>query len=307
MKQKRIIYLIIFIWMGFQLHAQITIGSGDPPHPGAVLELKSNDKGFLGPRVQLQRISSPDPVINPAKGLLVFNIGDSGSGSEQVKKERFYSWSGTEWVEFVYEEAIEGEITQIMDDAGIPRSAIFHLNGTDIIDGGTQLGMLDAMKGLGLGEATKLIFKETYNMTNNNVTHAIAYDCSFLLFKKGVYSITFAYQFVPSKPYKTEYRYRENDCIASSYFVDFPLERNGITGDRARIHNVAYHEKGDYSQHGGSISYVVKIESDGTQWQVQFGAGQSGASCNYQPGHKAIPGFSLVNESTFLLVTRMGD
>ncbi len=310
MKYKGIPYLILLLLLACKLHAQVTIGNDDPPHEGAVLELKSNNKGFLGPRVQLESISSPNPITNPAVGLLVFNIADSGTGDEQVKKERFYVWGGAEWVEFVYDEIIEGEITQILDDAGIPRSAVYHLNGTDIIDNSNPAnpvrGVYNIMVGLNLGMKAKLLFKETYNQTGGNVSHVIAWENSFLIFKKGTYSITFAYQFIPSSNAYPNPSTPIGTCTASSYFMDFPLEGGSIQGDRARIHNVAYHATLKNSHHGGSISYVVKIEEDNQQWQIQLGAGQSGSNCN-DSNNLAIPGFSLVNESTFILVTRIGD
>lgn len=316
MKQKGIISLVIFILLGFELYTQIIIGDSGPINEGAVLELKSDNKGFLGPRVQLENTSSPNPVTNPAKGLLVFNIADNGIGEQQVKKERYYLWSGTEWVEFIYEEIIEGEITEIMDDAGIPRSAVYHLNGTDTIDyrdrDNPVRGMFDVMKDLGLGAKARLYFKETHNETNGNVQLVIdSWLNSYLRFKKGTYSITFAYQFIPSVNAHPNQSTPVSTCTASSYFMDFPLERSGISGDRARIHNVAYHASGNDSHHGGAISYVVKIEEDNLLWRIQLGAGQSGSNCNYNKDINnrdlAIPGFSLVNDNTFVLVSRIGD
>lgn len=310
MKKEKAICLIIFVLLGFKLHSQVTIGSDDPPHKGAVLELKSSNKGFLGPRVQLENTSTPEPIKNPAKGLLVFNTGDNGTGDQQVKKERFYIWSGTEWIEFLYEYAVEGEIIQTIEDAGIPRSAVFHLNGTDKIDNRNTakpiLGMYDVMKGIGLGGKADLSFKETQNETHGKVTLVIAGKRSSLQFKRGTYSITFAYQFIPSTyAYPNPYT-PEQKCTASSYFVDFPLERSVISGDRARIHNVAYHSTGINAHHGGSISYVVKIEQDDLSWNLHLGAGQSGSNCN-NASNQAIPGFSLVNDNTFVLVSRIGD
>lgn len=226
--------------------------------------------------------------------------------------EQFYVWSGTEWLEFVYEEIVEGEIIQIIKDAGIPRSAVFHLNGTNIIDKRNPakpiLGMFDIMKDKWLGETSSLNFKETINETDGKVTLVTnPSGNSSLKFQKGVYSITYAYQFIPST-YANDPRAStpQARCTASSYFVDFPLEKSGITGDRARIHNVAYHATGVNAHHGGSIGYVVKIEENNLVWELHLGAGQSGVNCNYNVD-KAIPGFSLVNDNTFILVSWMGD
>ncbi|MDU1891223.1 MAG: hypothetical protein E6767_11075 [Dysgonomonas sp.] len=313
MKYYRLIYLVTWLIFGFNLSAQVTIGSGDTPHRGAVLELKSEDKGFLGPRVQLESTSSPDPIQNPANGLLVFNIGDKGTGKTKVEKEKFYFWSEDQWVEFVYEDVLEAEIQDLLKNLGIPRSAIFHLDGDKIIDNRTPskpvMGMYNVMFGLGLGERTRIYLKETDNETEGNVVFAEdQYRNAFLIFKKGTYSITFAYQFIPSTYASPNSSTPDTKCTASSYFVDFPLESSSISGDRARIHNVAYHATGSEAHHGGSISYVIKIEQDNRQWQVQFGAGQSGANCNdASNNYKAIAGFSLMNDNTFVLVSRIGD
>ncbi|MDR2954279.1 MAG: hypothetical protein LBV43_04285 [Prevotella sp.] len=311
MNYGKLLPLFIVIISGLNLPAQVTIGSSDPPHLGAVLELKSNNKGFLGPRVQLESTTSPNPVSNPATGLLVFNTGDSGEEDKKVEKDKFYFWSGSEWVEFVYEEVLEAEINDWLEKLGIPRSAVYHLDGTDIIDNRDSanpvMGMFDVMKDAGLGVRRWLRFKETDNETDGKVRLSIqSGQYYYLYFMKGVYSITFSYQFIPSTYAYPNGTTPQPSCTASSYFVDFPLERNGISTDRARIHNVAYHKPGNEAHHGGAISYVLKIENDNTFWEMRLGAGQSGSNCNYR-SNLAIPGFSLVNQSTFILVSRIGD
>jgi hypothetical protein len=52
MKNKLVFFIITIL--SLNLSGQVTMGSGDPPHKGAVLELKSEKLGFLGPRIQLQ-------------------------------------------------------------------------------------------------------------------------------------------------------------------------------------------------------------------------------------------------------------
>ncbi|MDR2949619.1 MAG: hypothetical protein LBV71_10460 [Prevotella sp.] len=309
--KNKLIFFIITIILSLNLSAQVTMGSSDPPHKGAVLELKSEKLGFLGPRIQLQGVSSPNPIVSPAKGLLVFNIGDNGTGDDKVEKEKFYFWSGSKWIEFVYEDVLEAEINDLLKGLGIPRSAVFHLNGQDKIDNSDPanpvMGMFDVMKDANLGDRRWLSFKETDNETNGDVRLVFQSPAYYhLYFKKGVYSITFAYQFIPSVNAYPNPSIPRDACTASSYFVDFPLEKNGITTDRARIHNVAYHNPGREGHHGGAISYVVRIESDNTSWGLRLGAGQSGVNCNYN-GTLAIPGFSLMNENTFVLVSRIGD
>lgn len=45
--------------------------TGANPHPSSILDISSNDKGFLPPRLTtLQRNS----ITTPAKGLVIYNI-----------------------------------------------------------------------------------------------------------------------------------------------------------------------------------------------------------------------------------------
>ena len=80
------------------LQAQVTIGSSDEPHVGAVLDLQSTEKGLLLPRVELANVNSFAPLTEDAekdaKGMVVYNtkenvIGGTGTG--------IYSWDGSKW------------------------------------------------------------------------------------------------------------------------------------------------------------------------------------------------------------------
>lgn len=64
------------------------------PDASAILDVQSDDKGILVPRIMLESISSPDPVTNPTEGLLVYNnSGDLPKG--------YYYWDGSEWIFFL--------------------------------------------------------------------------------------------------------------------------------------------------------------------------------------------------------------
>lgn len=68
----RILLLFLCLSATGNLFAQVKIG-GDPkesPHPSAVLELKSNDKGLLLPRMSQQQMLA---IKDPADALVVFN------------------------------------------------------------------------------------------------------------------------------------------------------------------------------------------------------------------------------------------
>jgi hypothetical protein len=90
--------------------AQVTIGSGNPPAKGALLDLKEKDnpggttaaKGILLPRVELSGPYSLYPLLKAAdaadpternthKGTIVYNVGTNLS-------EGLYCWDGDKWV-----------------------------------------------------------------------------------------------------------------------------------------------------------------------------------------------------------------
>lgn len=96
MQTRKLLTLLIAI-IGFLPHirGQVTIGTLNPPHASAVLELDSEnkDKGFLLPRVNLKSASDVSTIPNPKKGLLVYNLGQEAS----FPVVALVYWNGTEW------------------------------------------------------------------------------------------------------------------------------------------------------------------------------------------------------------------
>ena len=96
--RKRIYFftLVLLFLTGQVVNAQVTIGSNDDPHAGAVLELKS-DKGFLLPRVSLTNATSFDlgGSATAAEGMVVYNLNGSFEGGKGV-----YVWNGAKWQAF---------------------------------------------------------------------------------------------------------------------------------------------------------------------------------------------------------------
>jgi hypothetical protein len=82
----------IFAFFPFLCTAQIGIGT-ITPHPSAILDITSSNKGLLIPRVNLTDVNNlTSPINTPAEGLMVWNtnngtIGGSGKG--------FYFYTGT--------------------------------------------------------------------------------------------------------------------------------------------------------------------------------------------------------------------
>jgi hypothetical protein len=69
-----------------QVYAQVSVNNdGSPPHSSAMFEVKSDNKGFLPPRMGWPKIQS---IANPAAGLVVYDEG--------IKALRMYD--GSQWI-----------------------------------------------------------------------------------------------------------------------------------------------------------------------------------------------------------------
>lgn len=102
MKQIFIFFAIFFCVTAS--NAQVTIGSGIPPHTGALLDLKENTdgsstRGLLLPRVALEAINNPAPLAAHEKGMTVYNIATSASSvsSAYYVSPGLYYNDGTKW------------------------------------------------------------------------------------------------------------------------------------------------------------------------------------------------------------------
>ena len=98
---KRNVFLIVMLLIGsaMSVNAQVTIGKNANPHPSALLDLVSNNKGLLLPRVAL----AADPtefVLNQeeagdealAVGMIVYNTADDMQSGKGI-----YFWDGVKW------------------------------------------------------------------------------------------------------------------------------------------------------------------------------------------------------------------
>jgi hypothetical protein len=81
---------IIFLFMGFVGLAQTGIGT-TTPDASAKLDVYSNNKGFLPPRVTLTSVTDAATIPSPATGLLVYNVGSAGL------QAGYYYWNGSSW------------------------------------------------------------------------------------------------------------------------------------------------------------------------------------------------------------------
>jgi hypothetical protein len=81
---------IIFLFMGFVGLAQTGIGT-TTPDASAKLDVYSNNKGFLPPRVTLTSVTDASTIPSPATGLLAYNVGSAGL------QAGYYYWNGSSW------------------------------------------------------------------------------------------------------------------------------------------------------------------------------------------------------------------
>lgn len=91
---------IIFIFLSLYLtdaRAQASIGSGEPPHDGAILEIVSNNtRGLILPKVSLSSKSVWHPIDgSKIDGMLVFNT--STSTDNGLKGKGIYIWYRDKW------------------------------------------------------------------------------------------------------------------------------------------------------------------------------------------------------------------
>jgi hypothetical protein len=92
---KKIFFLMLtfLIVSAASMNAQVTIGSLDDPHPGALLDLKSTTQGLLLPQVTLSTSTNflTTEGKATARGMLVYNTGNTLEGPG------LYVWTGSVW------------------------------------------------------------------------------------------------------------------------------------------------------------------------------------------------------------------
>ena len=96
MKNKHIIFLLILLGINFNAQkGSVGIGTSNPD-PSAILDLVSNSKGLMIPKVTLNHNNVSDysfMATIPTTSLLVYNTNASFSGGKGL-----YYWDGTKWV-----------------------------------------------------------------------------------------------------------------------------------------------------------------------------------------------------------------
>ena len=96
--RKAAFITFIFLSLYFtNAKAQASIGSGEPPHDGAILEIVSNDiRGLLLPKVSLTSASAWQPIDgDETEGMIVYNINSATANG--LKGKGVYVWYDNKW------------------------------------------------------------------------------------------------------------------------------------------------------------------------------------------------------------------
>lgn len=93
MKKINLILILILGMAGYS-YSQVAINiDGSNPDSSAMLDVQSDSKGMLIPRVTLTSNTDNTTIENPAIGLLVYNTGNDSI----FKIKGFLFWNGSEW------------------------------------------------------------------------------------------------------------------------------------------------------------------------------------------------------------------
>lgn len=100
-------FVLIGVLFSIQIFAQTGIGTTSP-NASAKLDVFSETKGFLPPRVALTSTSAFSPITGlsdasallTAAGLLVYNTATIGSAPSNVTPGYYY-WNGTSWIRLI--------------------------------------------------------------------------------------------------------------------------------------------------------------------------------------------------------------
>jgi hypothetical protein len=93
---KKKIFCLLIGLVTITIKSQVGIGTATPD-PSSILELSSSDKALILPRVSLTSTTDITTVTNPVKGLVVYNLSDSGTGTGRVYKDLIYLYDGVLW------------------------------------------------------------------------------------------------------------------------------------------------------------------------------------------------------------------
>ncbi len=161
MKMFRYILILPFFFLTVIAMAQVTIGSGITPNPGAILDLKEDNsvnqnstRGLGLPRVELEDINelypmfaSGDPAYTPDQkkihiGLAIYNTKDDLSNRLCPGP---YAWNGNKWIRLWGDcetnsvSCNPSIVLQIAGTSGVPITPVSHAINLILVYAGINL------------------------------------------------------------------------------------------------------------------------------------------------------------------------
>lgn len=112
---SRIYFSLSMVAFGL-INGQVGINTATPD-PSAILDLSQSSKpgGLKLPAVALQSTTDVTTISNPATGLMVFNIANSGTGLGVVTAGSIYKFNGTVWKKLsTKDETLSGNIPKVV-------------------------------------------------------------------------------------------------------------------------------------------------------------------------------------------------
>ncbi|GAA5094931.1 hypothetical protein GCM10023210_27070 [Chryseobacterium ginsengisoli] len=101
MKNNKLFFTLLMGFTGvINIYSQVGINTATP-HPSALLDIGSIDKGFLINKVPLQSRNDITTISNPKRGTLIIASTTVGSGNTQITAGTLYKFDGTQWQELL--------------------------------------------------------------------------------------------------------------------------------------------------------------------------------------------------------------
>lgn len=113
---ERKITICICLLINLITNAQVGINTTNPD-PSSVLDITSDDKGVLLPRVTLNSLGQSLSSSPNAISLLVYNLGT------QAVPKGFYSWNGLQWVQLIDKTTVEASTYWAPQAQTIPKQS----------------------------------------------------------------------------------------------------------------------------------------------------------------------------------------
>ncbi|MFC5871841.1 C-type lectin domain-containing protein [Chryseobacterium arachidis] len=91
------IFSLIILFCGISsLYSQVGIGTANP-NPSTALDIVSQNRGFLGPRIALTSRTDNATIPTPANGILVYNLTTLAGTEATALAPGYYFWYSGRW------------------------------------------------------------------------------------------------------------------------------------------------------------------------------------------------------------------